>query len=417
MLYKFSIPLPYPEDWLFRLISWIDIKYPHFVYFQNHRIEYPYGGFPHVIYAGKRTIVLEEVETFKENKELVGLVSFDYKNKIEKLASQNEVSIDLTDSVFLIPELKIEFGMDSILIVSADYKFSKEEIFASPFGFTSNPVVQILPLTSREKYISDIQAIQEHIRSGDIYELNYCMAFVFQEELWNPIIGYLDLMKVSPMPFSALFKSNNKYLISASPERFLKKMGEKIIAQPIKGTIRRGKDVLEDSLLKEILLNSEKERAENLMIVDLMRNDLSRISKTGSVQVEELFGVYTFARVHQMISTVSAVLDEHVKFRDILHATFPMGSMTGAPKIKCLELIEEYENFKRTWFSGSLGILLPNGDFDFNVIIRSILFEKNSGKGFFGVGSAITFDADPEYEYEECLLKVSAIREILSKKK
>jgi para-aminobenzoate synthetase component 1 len=417
MLYKFSIPLPYPEDWLFRLISWIDLSYPHFVYFQNHGIEYPYGGFPHVIYAGNRTIVLEEVETYKEYKELVGLVSFDYKNKIEKLASQNKISIDLPDSVFLIPELKIEFGIDSILIVSADYRILKEEIFASPFGFTSNPVVQILPLTSREKYISDIQSIQEHIRSGDIYELNYCMAFVFQEEHWNPIIGYLDLLKVSPMPFSALFKSNDKYLISASPERFLKKMGEKVIAQPIKGTIRRGKDVLEDSLLKDILLNSEKERAENLMIVDLMRNDLSRISKTGSLLVEELFGVYTFARVHQMISTVTAVLDEHIKFGDILHATFPMGSMTGAPKIKCLELIEEYENFKRTWFSGSLGILLPNGDFDFNVIIRSILFEKSSGKGFFGVGSAITFDADPEYEYEECLLKVSAIREILSKRK
>jgi para-aminobenzoate synthetase component 1 len=347
----------------------------------------------------------------------VGLVSFDYKNKIEILTSQNEVSIDLPDSVFLIPELKIEFDTDSTLIVSADYRISKEEIFSSPFVFSSNPVVQNLPITSKEKYISDVKAIKEHIRSGDVYELNYCIAFVFQEELWNPIIGYLDLLKVSSMPFSALLKSEDKYLISASPERFLKKMGEKIISQPIKGTIRRGKDVLEDSLLKDILINSEKERAENLMIVDLMRNDLSRISKTGSVQVEELFGIYTFPRVHQMISTVSAVLDEDIKFRDIIHATFPMGSMTGAPKIKCLELIEKYENFKRAWFSGTLGILLPNGDFDFNVIIRSIFFEKSSGKGYFGVGSAITFDADPEYEYEECLLKVSAIREILSKKK
>jgi para-aminobenzoate synthetase component I len=416
MLYKFSIPLPYPDDWLLCLLEWVDQEYPHFVIFQNHGIDYPHDCFPNLIHAGNKTIRIEEIDAYNGNTDLAGVVSFDYKNKIEKLSSKNEILIDFPDTVFLIPDLQIEIGNDSSLIVQADRIISKEEIFGNHSFYSSNPLVNFQRLVAKEKYISDVKAIKEHIRSGDIYELNYCMAFVFQEELWNPIIGYLDLMKVSPMPFSALFKSKDKYLICASPERFLKKTGEKIVAQPIKGTTRRGKDIHEDILMRNFLINSEKERAENLMIVDLMRNDLSRISKTGSVQVEELFGVYPFARVYQMISTVSATLREGLGFKNIFDATFPMGSMTGAPKIKCLELIENYENFRRSWFSGSLGIIRSNGDFDFNVVIRSILFERKSGKGFFGVGSAITFDADPDYEYEECMLKVSAIRGILSQK-
>jgi para-aminobenzoate synthetase component 1 len=229
------------------------------------------------------------------------------------------------------------------------------------------------------------------------------------------IEGFFDLMGKSPMPFSAFFKAESRYLICASPERFLKKTGDKLIAQPIKGTIKRGKNELEDSLLKEKLLNSEKERAENLMIVDLMRNDLSRISQTGSVKVEELFGVYPFSRVHQMISTVVSSISQNKSLLDIIHATFPMGSMTGAPKIKCMELIDQYEDFKRGWFSGALGYIDETGNFDLCVVIRSIIFDKESGKGYFAVGSAITYDADAAYEYEECLLKASAIMEVLQR--
>jgi para-aminobenzoate synthetase component 1 len=190
-----------------------------------------------------------------------------------------------------------------------------------------------------------------------------------------------------------------------------------LIAQPIKGTIRRGKNEAEDEILRLQLLHSEKERAENLMIVDLMRNDLSRISEVGSVEVEELFGVYPFPKVHQMISTVRSSVKQSASLAEIFQATFPMGSMTGAPKIKCMELIELYENFKRGWFSGTLGVVQPNGDFDFNVIIRSIVFDKSLGMGYFAVGSAITYDADPAYEYEECLLKASAILEVLTRQR
>jgi para-aminobenzoate synthetase component I len=414
MSFNFSVPLPADNNWLFKLLYWVDQQYPHFGFFQNNGIDYPYDGFQNVLFAGKKIISIEETDLYKGKSNLMGLVSFDYKNRIEKLKSDNDNLIDLPESVFIIPDLHIEIHSDSLLFLHSDRMISGEEIFGNSPLISSNPSVQIQPLTSKEKYLSDIEAIKEHIRLGDIYELNYCMAFTFEERQWNPILGFLHLMKVSPMPFSALFKSEEKFIISASPERFLKKMGEKIVAQPIKGTIKRGKDQKEDLILRDFLFNSEKERAENLMIVDLMRNDLSKISITGSVLVEELFGVYPFAKVHQMISTVSATLKEDIGFNEILHATFPMGSMTGAPKIKCLELIEKYENFKRSWFSGALGIIRSGGDFDFNVIIRSVIFEKFSGKGFFGVGSAITFDADPEYEFEECKLKASAIRSVLT---
>ncbi|MFD2203002.1 anthranilate synthase component I family protein [Shivajiella indica] len=414
MTKSYSIPIPSSEDWSFKLLSWLDLKFPNFAYFQNSGNNYPYGGFSHLIFAGSSTIGLKEIESYQGKRDTVGIVSFDYKNQIENLKSDNQVLIDLPDSEFLIPDLQIEIQDGLLIFDDADRMISSEEIFGASSSIPQNPLVQVQALTSYEKYLSDIEAIKEHIRSGDIYEMNYCMAFTFQDRQWDPIVGFLDLMRVSPMPFSVFYKSGDKYLICASPERFLKKTGKKLIAQPIKGTIKRGVDVHEDALLRNILLNSEKERAENLMIVDLIRNDLSKISETGSVQVEELFGVYPFAKVHQMISTVTAICNKGAKFKDIIHAAFPMGSMTGAPKIKCLELIEQYENFKRGWFSGSIGVIRTDGDFDFNVVIRSIVFDKDSGNGFFAVGSAITFDADAVYEYEECLLKASAILSILT---
>jgi len=218
------------------------------------------------------------------------------------------------------------------------------------------------------------------------------------------------------MPFSSYFKAGNKYLVGASPERFLKKTGSKIIAQPIKGTIKRGATPEADEQLRQLLQNSEKERAENLMIVDLMRNDLSRISEVGMVKVEELFGIYSFKNISQMISTLSSTVRKSVVFEEIIEKTFPMGSMTGAPKIRCMELIDRYENFKRGWFSGALGYISDNQDFDFNVVIRSIIIDKEARQLYFAVGSAITYDADPLHEYEECLLKAQPIFEALKVK-
>ncbi|WP_228780067.1 anthranilate synthase component I family protein [Aquiflexum lacus] len=396
-----------------QLLYWADLHYPYVSIFDHNDIKYPYGGFQRILLAAQQAFDLEVANQWLGEKEMAAILSYDYKNKVEKLQSNNRSPLDCPESIFFIPEVKIEILVDQVKIHHPDAQRIFDEIISFNQNPIKNPSLEISALTSRNTYLENVKAIQNNIVEGDMYELNYCMGFEFGGNGWNPVQGFFDLRKKSPMPFSAFFKAESNYLICASPERFLKKTGDKLIAQPIKGTIKRGKNELEDSLLKEKLLNSEKERAENLMIVDLMRNDLSRISQTGSVKVEELFGVYPFTRVHQMISTVVSTISEKKSLMEVIHATFPMGSMTGAPKIKCMELIDQYEDFKRGWFSGTLGYFDADGDFDLCVIIRSIVFDKDSGKGYFAVGSAITYDADAAYEYEECLLKASAIVEVL----
>ena len=222
--------------------------------------------------------------------------------------------------------------------------------------------------------------------------------------------------RLSPKPFACIQKFDDHYIISASPERFLKKNGQKVISQPIKGTRPRASTIEKDEALKKELRNSEKEIAENMMIVDLVRNDLARTAKTGSVKVEEIFGIYSFEQVHQMISTITAEVRDDTHFIDVIKNAFPMGSMTGAPKVKVMELIEKYENTKRGAFSGASGYIKPNGDFDFNVLIRSLFLNKSTETYSFQVGSAITYDSDPLDEYEECLVKAKAIFDLLKSK-
>ena len=241
------------------------------------------------------------------------------------------------------------------------------------------------------------------------------MEFFGKNPQFNPLLAFQKLNAQSPMPFAAFQKFNDKFLICASPERFLKKTDDKIVSQPIKGTIRRGKNLAEDNALKMQLQNSEKERAENMMIVDLVRNDLARSSTAGTVRVEELFGIYSYQNVHQMVSTVTATAKKGISFAEIIKNAFPMGSMTGAPKVSAMKLIEALEDTKRGLFSGAAGYITPNGDFDFNVVIRSILFDQSSGNLSFQVGSAITYDSIPEKEYEEVLLKAEAIFYVLKK--
>jgi para-aminobenzoate synthetase component I len=266
---------------------------------------------------------------------------------------------------------------------------------------------------TRENYLKSVRSIQNEILEGNTYEANFCQAYFGEFETWNPVAAFARLNELSKMPFAALFKAKNKWLVSASPERFLKKNGSTLIAQPIKGTIRRGETASEDLENRKKLLASEKEHAENLMITDLMRNDLARVSKTGSVRVGELFGIYPFPRVLQMISTVSSELNPDTSFKEIIRATFPMGSMTGAPKISTMKIIEREESFKRGWFSGAFGWIDEKGDFDFSVVIRSIIADLEAKKLYFGVGSAITIDASAELEYEECELKAQALFELL----
>ncbi|MBA4320060.1 MAG: aminodeoxychorismate synthase component I, partial [Flavobacterium sp.] len=283
----------------------------------------------------------------------------------------------------------------------------------SVFSLQSSEI-EIKQRISKEKYLEKVSKILEHIHRGDIYEANFCMEFFAENATINPLEKFLKLNEISKSPLAVYFKNNKQFLLSASPERYLKKEGELIISQPIKGTAKRFLDPIEDEKSKNLLASDPKERAENIMVSDLVRNDLSRTAQKGSVKVEELCGIYSFEQVHQMISTITSKLDSQYAVVDVIKTTFPMGSMTGTPKVSVLKIIEELEETKRGLYSGAVGYFTPNGDFDFNVVIRSILYNQEKKYASFSVGSAITSQSVPESEYEECLLKAKAMHEVLS---
>jgi para-aminobenzoate synthetase component 1 len=364
---------------------------------------------------------LETLKNFISNKGQwsFGFLTYDLKNEIEYLSSSHPDRIGMPLLHFFKPEYILELGKKELIIHYYQNSIADPDKIFKEINETVVPQPEILPSseilsrTNREEYIRTVNKIREEIRIGNIYELNYCQEFFSENCSLNPAQVYLNLVEISPMPFSCFYRYNDKYLISASPERFLKKEGSKIISQPIKGTIRKGNSAEEDALLVEQLYRDPKERSENVMIADLVRNDLSRIAMKGSVTVEELYGIYSFKQVHQMISTVKGEIREGASLVDILKASFPMGSMTGAPKVKAMELIEKYESARRGLFSGAVGYISPEGNFDFNVVIRSILYNDTNKYLSFMTGSAITFNSDPEKEYQECLLKAQAIREAL----
>jgi para-aminobenzoate synthetase component 1 len=275
--------------------------------------------------------------------------------------------------------------------------------------------INLRPRYTQAEYINVVQKLQQHIQHGDCYEVNFCQEFYAEEVQLEPLSVFRKLVKTSPNPFCAFYKLNDQYLLCASPERFLNKTGSTLVSQPIKGTAKRNKNNSEqDDQLRQELYTSPKERSENVMVVDLVRNDLSRICIEGSVVVDELFGIYSFPQVHQMISTVRGTIRDSVSFPQIIHATFPMGSMTGAPKKRVIELIHQYEASRRGIFSGSVGYITPEGDFDFNVVIRSLMYNESEQYLSCQVGSGITIYSDPVKEWEECLLKAEAIKKVLT---
>jgi para-aminobenzoate synthetase component I len=275
-----------------KILRWASRKYEYLAYFTDNNIPYPHSGFTPQLLAGNRRVRHDDPSL--AGLEVVGLLSYDYKNQLENLKSENPVIIDHPDEVFFLPDIKISFDDRHLILDHPHAQEILHEINATPLADPLLEVGKIIALTPKADYIRNVNQIKHHITEGDIYELNYCIAFQAAIQKPDPVDLFLKLIKVSPMPFSVFFKAKNQVLLCASPERFLKKEASKIIAQPIKGTIKRGKSVQEDEAFKNQLLHSEKERAENLMIVDLMRNDLSKISVTGSVNVEELFGIYTF---------------------------------------------------------------------------------------------------------------------------
>jgi para-aminobenzoate synthetase component I len=398
------------KDWIRKLLHWTDRNYAYLAYFSSNSISYPYGGFKHQLFAAQKSITFAQASARPQYMR-IGIISYDQKNRYEKLSSNNPAVVECPDSVFFIPELRVIFNENQVTIVhplpSEIFREIQNVKLNLHLPIITNPI--FAALTSKESYFKNFRSVQNHIVEGDIYEMNYCIGYEGTFDSIDTVGFYLRLCDKSPMPFSSYFKAKSKFVLCASPERFLKKTGNKIITQPIKGSIRRGKTKAEDDMLAAQLRNSEKEQAENLMIVDLMRNDLAKIAQPGMISVEELFGIYQFKQISQMISTVSCKIRPDISLEEIFRQTFPMGSMTGAPKIKSMELIDKYENFKRGWFSGTIGYVDEQGDFDWNVVIRSVIVDREINKFYFSVGSAITSDADAAQEYAECQLKAQAI--------
>ena len=364
------------------------------------------------------THVLEAIHEFineHKGKYLFMALSYDIKNEIEDLNSQNPDSIQFPKAVLWCPEVVVKIKDEKFSFVQGEetelnkqvlHEFLEENSVQSD----KKSSYKFVPRISKDSYINTVNKIKEHIQRGDIYELNYCQEFnSYNIDLQLNKDTYFKLNNITKAPFSSYFHFGDIDVFCGSPERFIKLENNRLTAQPIKGTIKRGTTEQEDEQYRKQLEQDPKERAENIMIVDLMRNDLSKIAQKDSVQVEELCGIYSFETVHQMISTVSCKPCEVNSFIDIIKATFPMGSMTGAPKIRAMELIEEYEDFKRGLYSGSIGYIAPNGDFDFNVIIRTVIYNRRLKTLSCAVGSAITIQSDAEREYEECLVKIQKI--------
>lgn len=353
----------------------------------------------------------------KLNDWLFGYLSYDMKNKVENLSSMNFDGIKAPEMFFFQPRFVLFLQNDELTVEYLIHKNSDQDAFElvnaiNKYELTFIKNVHKIIINqriSKNEYINTIGKIKKNIYLGDIYELNYCMEFYAENVKIDATELYNKICSISPTPFSCYFKKNEINIISASPERFLKKEENKITSQPIKGTIRRGKTPEEDKKLALKLKNDPKERAENIMIVDLVRNDLAKTASFGSVKVDELCTIRSFSQVHQMISSISCQIDSKKNGFETLKNCFPMGSMTGAPKIKAMQLIEKYEQTKRGIYSGSVGYIKPNSDFDFTVIIRTILYNSSEKYLSFMVGSAITHLSEAENEYAECLLKAKAM--------
>jgi para-aminobenzoate synthetase component 1 len=422
-----SFPIANFNEFRNKMLNWVK-PFNIFCLLDNQQYHFDEPAFECLLAAGSKADLernagnaLDSLKDFYDQHKdwMFGHLSYDLKNEIEQLYSENKDGIGFPDLHFFVPEIVLQLTKDKVSIYcdgdAAEIFDAIESSATLPLQAPGNFSIQ--NKISKQAYIDSVKKIQQHILRGDAYVLNFCQEFYATSAVIDPLSVYEQLVQLSPNPFAALYKLKDRYCICASPERYLKKKGNTILSQPMKGTsVRNVENKIVDEANRQYLLNSEKEKSENVMVVDLVRNDLSKVCKEGSVKVEELFGVYSFPQVHQMISTITGELQQDIHWVDIIKATFPMGSMTGAPKKRVMELIEEYEQTKRGLFSGSIGYINPNGDFDLNVVIRSILYNSEANYLSFQTGSAITFYSDAEKEYEECLVKAAAMKEVLQVK-
>ena len=422
-----EILLTNTKDFKTQLVSWAQ-QYEEIVWLDSNQRLHSHATYDAVLavdaFTGIQTDALNGFEKLKDYQEVTkdwifGYLSYDLKNDIEPLSSENFDGLNFPDLYFFQPKKLFLFKDKSVTIKYLNCICDEVEsdlVTISSFSKTAESKVsnniKIESRVSKASYIEKVTAMLSHIKRGDIYEANFCQEFYAIAQL-NPLETYFSLNSISQTPFATFLKNGNQFLLSSSPERFIKKEGSVITSQPIKGTTRRSDNSNEDEDLKFALKNDQKERSENIMIVDLVRNDLSKIAKKGTVKVTELCEIHSFKQVHHMISTVEAEVLPTVSAVGVIAAAFPMGSMTGAPKISAMTIIEELEETKRGVYSGAVGYFSPQGDFDFNVVIRSILYNASNPYVSFSVGSAITSKSTPEKEYEECLVKAKAMRSVL----
>ena len=416
-----------PEHFKQQLLSWSQ-QFREVVFLDSNSYPQEYSSFDCMLAVDAFTSLktdfhnaFDDLKQYQQTTKdwLVGYLSYDLKNDVEDLKSSNLDGLNFPDLFFFQPkklfilkenQLEIQY----LLLCDDEAEDDFEEIVQNENeSFVTLSRVEVQQRISKDLYVEKVAKMLDHIHKGDMYEANFCMEFFAENAVINPLEKFQKLNTISQAPFSVFFKNHKQYLLSASPERYLKKTGEILISQPIKGTSKRSADPVEDEKSKQFLASDAKERAENIMITDLVRNDLSHTAQKGSVEVAELCQIYSFLQVHQMISTITSKLDPQYTPTDVLKTTFPMGSMTGAPKISVMKIIENLEETKRGLYSGSIGYFTPEGDFDFNVVIRSILYNQENKYISFSVGSAITSQSVPEKEYEECLLKAKAMHEVL----
>lgn len=404
-----------------QILHWVN-QFSVCSFLDNHQYHSAHHSIECIAAAGEISIIkgantAQQIDLFYQSNQdwLFGHFSYEYNAKHVK-GSQQKNPINFSEAFFFRPDhiLTLDEEWLQIESLSTEPAIIFDQLIATKATKINKAPVRIQAGMSKENYITTIQQLQAHIQQGDCYEINFCQEFHSDNTLVNPIALYKQLTDLSPTPFACYYKENEAHLICASPERWLKKTGDKIISQPIKGTVKRAiSNTAKDEALKKELLQSSKDRSENVMVVDLVRNDFSRVCKAGTVKVDELFGIYSFPQVHQMISTISGQLMDGVGINELVETGFPMGSMTGAPKKKVMELIHQYEPIERGIFSGAVGYINPNKDFDFNVVIRSLLYNSQNNYLSYLVGSGITIYSNPELEYEECLLKASAMEKVL----
>lgn len=422
-----KISLPDSHDWK-SILLWAN-QYKYCCYFTaKDEVNYPYGAFPNIVAIGDECLEFYSTHIFEEldhyfyknpENQIFGYFSYDLFEETHKIKSQLPAIINWPKASFFLAHTIIEIKDDHLEIKSNRITFIKnalEEFFNKKQSLPTDlgSISTIKQSITKDQYINTVNKLKRHIEDGDVYEINFCMNNYAESKDFAPLVAFYRLIEKSPTPFGSFLKCRDQYVVCASPERFLKRIGEKIISQPIKGTAKRSRIKEEDELLRNKLFNSEKERAENMMIVDLVRNDLSQSAISGTVKVEELFGLYSFKYVHQMISTVTAIKKNENTSLSVIKKAFPMGSMTGAPKKSAIELIEKYEKYSRGVFSGSIGYFDGATSFDFNVVIRSLFYDATTNQLNYQIGSAITYDSVAEDEYDECLLKAQAIKELLT---